>query len=612
VHKKGRNALTICAAAVLAFAALTATTEQTAEACGGFFCDSSQPINQQAERIIFSENADDTVTAVVQILYQGPADEFAWVLPVSGSPDVGVSSDAAFQRIQRATAPTYRMNTTVEGTCAAMPDSAAGGFDAGASAQDTSTSSDASGGGVTVVNQGAVGPYDYTTIAVDPTASDAAQVAVDWLTTNGYDVTSVGADLIRPYLEDGMNLIAFKLTKSASSGDIRPVKLTYPAELPMIPIKLTAVAANDDMGVLVWVLGDSRSVPSNYRSLELNDALINWFNPNSNYNDVVTQAANEANGQGFVTEYADDATNINDVVFSGQDESMWTSLNDPALWQNDHGELITRTFRRFSTLDGFNLVVEESVPLPADATVQDFLNCPSCVIDSSGTGTDAGFNSLPTQIEGFSPSAFLSSVEEHVIAPMQETEALIDSRPYITRLYTTMSASDMTIDPIFDFNSTLPDFSNTHIAERTIYCSPAVSRNEAPWKTELPSGEEVHGQGNSWPLGLDDGMPATRLVRQEHNTGSGDTIDDNTDSIAGSIDEHNQSISLDPGDVDADTGGTSDSGSDSGGSGSNIENGANSGSDDGGGCQVVDFGGPVGGGLLMMVFVGMGLIRRRD
>ena len=46
---------------------------EPAEACGGFFCSASAPINQAAERIIFSKNADQTVTAVVQIQYQGPS-----------------------------------------------------------------------------------------------------------------------------------------------------------------------------------------------------------------------------------------------------------------------------------------------------------------------------------------------------------------------------------------------------------------------------------------------------------------------------------------------------------------------------------------------------------
>jgi hypothetical protein len=52
--------------------------------------------------------------------------------------------------------------------------------------------------------------------------------------------------------------------KGATSGSIRPIVLTYEATRPMIPIKLTAVAANDDMGVLTWVLSEAQAVPKNY------------------------------------------------------------------------------------------------------------------------------------------------------------------------------------------------------------------------------------------------------------------------------------------------------------------------------------------------------------
>jgi hypothetical protein len=79
--------------------------------------------------------------------------------------------------------------------------------------------------------------------------------------------------------------------------------LTYNTDHPMIPIRPTAVAANDDMGILVWVLGSGRAVPTNYKTLELNEAVLDWFNPSMVYNDVVVAAADEAGGQGFVTEH---------------------------------------------------------------------------------------------------------------------------------------------------------------------------------------------------------------------------------------------------------------------------------------------------------------------
>src|ERR1700733_12859194 len=86
-----------------------------ASACGGFFCNQSQPVNQAAEGIIFADNGDGTVTAVIQIQYQGPSTSFSWLLPISSIniADIGVASDVALQRLQSATNPLYTLNTKV-------------------------------------------------------------------------------------------------------------------------------------------------------------------------------------------------------------------------------------------------------------------------------------------------------------------------------------------------------------------------------------------------------------------------------------------------------------------------------------------------------------------
>src|SRR5258708_14580062 len=82
------------------------------------------------------------------------------------------------------------------------------------------------------------------------------------------------------------------------------------------------------MGVLTWVLGNSRAVPQNYLSLELNEARINWFNAASNYNSVVIDAANDAGGQGFVTELAGPTSTLAGQIWTAQDDSNWRTLND--------------------------------------------------------------------------------------------------------------------------------------------------------------------------------------------------------------------------------------------------------------------------------------------
>jgi hypothetical protein len=225
---------------------------QPAHACGGFFCSQAAPVNQQAEEIIFVDNGDGSVTAVIRIQYVGPADRFAWVLPLPGVPDIGVSSNVAFDRLRQQTDPQYFLDYQVEGTCR-QPGPNDGFFgNVGMQTPGSGASPPSLDSGVSVLAEGSVGPYDHVTIGLDPALADPADAAVDWLLENGYDVTDIGPDVLRPYLEDGLNLTAFRLTKGSMSGAIRPVEITYDSELPMIPIRPTAVAAEDDMGVSGW------------------------------------------------------------------------------------------------------------------------------------------------------------------------------------------------------------------------------------------------------------------------------------------------------------------------------------------------------------------------
>jgi MYXO-CTERM domain-containing protein len=511
-------------------AALAASTfvAPPAYACGGFFCDNSQPVNQAAERIIFTHGADGAVTAIIQIQYSGEADSFAWVLPVAGNPTVGVSSNAAFQRLQAATNPQYRLNTTVEGTCRD------GGRGFGApTAADGAGRSDAGAapGPVTVVNQGTVGPYDFVIIAVDPSLTRHSDVAVQWLQDNGYQIDEAGAARLQPYLAGGMNLLAFRLTKGNDTGSIRPVVISFGTGVASIPIRPTAVAAVEDMGVMVWVLGANRAVPSNYMSLELNEALINWINPNSNYNDVVTEAANQAGGQGFVTEMAGAAAPLADSIFGRWEAESWRTIQ-AGTWTGREGELLATTLSQFGALDGVRDVLTATLRIPEGRSLDEIIGCPGCVF-----GWDTA------DIEGFEPAAFLASMQTNVIEPMEEARELFEDHAYVTRFYTTMSANEMDRDPTFEFNPDLGDYSNVHQADRVIECSPSISQFEAPWRVVLPSGETIRGLGNNWPFGVTDGsMPANARISRVGTSGTGEVIQDNTAAIQATLRDHNVTI----------------------------------------------------------------------
>ncbi|MBX3274409.1 MAG: DUF2330 domain-containing protein [Sandaracinaceae bacterium] len=514
------------AGSALAVALAAAAPAAPAAACGGFFCDAAQPVNQAAERIVFAREPDGSVTAVIQIQYAGAAEEFAWLLPVAGSPEVRVSSNEAFRRLQQATNPQYLLNTIVEGNCrddrlAFGPSDSAGGggADAGALAPGP--------GGVTVVNQGSVGPYDFVVISVDPELPTASDVAVEWLRENGYQIDPSGAARLAPYLEGGMNLLAFRLTKGNDTGAIRPVMLGFGPGLATIPLRPTAVAAVDDMGIMVWVLGPHRAVPVNYRSLELNEALIDWLNPNRNYNAVVTEAANQAGGQGFVTEMSGEARPLADTIFADWELSQWAAASDLSSWGDVRGRLVD-VLSTFGSHDGIREVVDRTVPLAPGVDVDAFLSCLGC---------DGQLGSL----DAFDVGAFLSAMEAQVIEPMRQTRALFERSPTVTRFYTTMSADEMSVDPSFAFNPDLPPVAALRQADRIIECSPGISQFEAPWRVVLPNGQTVRGMGNTWPftVGEEGGLPANFRIRRVGTEGEGEVIVDNGALIAAALADHN-------------------------------------------------------------------------
>ena len=78
----------------------------------------------------------------------------------------------------------------------------------------------AEGEAVSVIQEGRAGPYDYTQIEVNEDLDDPADVAIEWLDENGYDVTDIGPDVLRPYLADGQNLVAFRLSKPCAAHPV--------------------------------------------------------------------------------------------------------------------------------------------------------------------------------------------------------------------------------------------------------------------------------------------------------------------------------------------------------------------------------------------------------
>ncbi len=501
MNHSSRLPSTVCAFSLAAGATLLTNS---ALACGGFFCSQSAPVFQAAERIIFAQDGEH-VTQIVEVLYEGPSEKFSWVLPVPGIPVPDVSSKQVFDRLDAATAPRYILERDY--SCFNYNYWYAGG-DVGLTT-GSPTAEESSPPPVTVLDAGSVGPFDYETISIN-VDDDPAAVAVEWLQDNGYDVTETTGDLLGPYLANGLNLIAFRLQKGQSSGAIRPIVLEYEAEKMAIPIRPTSVAANNDMPVLVWTLGAHRAVPTNYYGLEINELLIDWFNPSSSYEAVVTAAANESGGQGFVTELATDAGQFADMVAPTE-----TDIDNVFAANGNLEDTLSSIVRQLGTWDGFLESASTHIALRDGVTIEEFVGCSYCyfhpenydeeTLDSLGLG---GAANVGQPIGEDDPvfdtdlTALEASLRETVIQPLLDAGDLLTAHDTITRLYTTMSADEMTVDPTFEFNPDLEDVENQHTAVQEWNDPDSCSSEE--WTITLEDGTRVYGEGTVWPHALGD------------------------------------------------------------------------------------------------------------
>lgn len=269
--------------------AATAFLPAVALACGGFFC-SATPVDQAAERIVFVNEDDGRVSSYVEIMYQGAAEDFAWIVPVPAVPELDIWDGGAFNGLDLATQPRFQGNFG----CL----QAEAGADGDPSAPPNDRDED---GVVDVLAREQVGPFDTATIT-----SDDPRALVEWLRTNGFRILPEMEPFVALYTAEGMKFLAMKLQPGQDVAAIAPIKMTYASGGMVVPLRLTAVAAQLEMGVKVWILGDKRYGPTNVPEVTVDDADLRWddWQWQSNYVPLVARSVDAAGGHGFVVDMA--------------------------------------------------------------------------------------------------------------------------------------------------------------------------------------------------------------------------------------------------------------------------------------------------------------------
>jgi hypothetical protein len=468
---------------------LAALSSSPALACGGLFCDSAAPVDQAGESIIFAVDAEaQQIEMHVQISYQGPAEAFSWLVPVPQDPEVLLSTDDVFVRIGASTAPRFTLDTQILGRCVEPPR-------LGVEYTIAAEADFSDAGGVSVAAQSQVGPYEVTELV----ATDVGALTT-WLAENGYDLAPGAEDKLGVYVASGMYFVALKLQKDKDAGDLTPIALRYAGTEPLIPLQLTAVAAVPDMPLRPIVLGAARAVPENFLHVTINELLLDWNQAGANYASVVSAAADEAGGQAFATDFAGETVNLELRLWQREQYQIdgiiaatvasdligLVAVQRPAI-----DDLSWQTQRVFPVGPGTLPILRRFVDVPEGVAPADFFACLECF--------DAG----NVRVDG---PGLAEALELEWLTPMRRMQELVDRLPWITRLTSSISADEMTLDPRFVLNPAMPAVAAERTATLEVLCNGLHSFNNAPRRLvladghamDMPSNNQVNNMGFDW------------------------------------------------------------------------------------------------------------------
>lgn len=542
-HFPRRALLGLTGGALAVSGLLVGLPTPAAQACGCFAPpDPSVPIVQAGERILFSQ-ANGEVVAHIQIQYSGKPGDFGWLLPLpavpkdrTGKDGIELGVDELFSQLTSTTQPKYRLRRI-------FPDCGGGlsrsGGNAGvfASAEDSGQSPSAPPAPSPLVLKDSIGPYDYAILKADSQAD-----MFKWLSDNRYFVPAGTEKAVGPYIHPGGFFLALKLRAGLDAGDLQPVVLRYKSDLPMIPIILTSVAATPNMGVQVWMLGAGRAIPRNYYHTVVNDAQVNWLTSGANYNDVIIKAVGEATGKhAFVTEYAgssDRMRNVLDRPGRYNDLPALGTVTDPI-------QFVQRALGMFSVNSQLTTLLSRYIPLPAalaaeKVSLASYYQQISSYLGQDRTRNPAKYADIAAALAAFPANAPLlaADLKTKIAEPTLDAGSLFTAHPYLTRLYTTLSPEDMTSDPVFSYNPSLPGYDNVHEATLTYHCAGFFSKERySDALLETPSGfsrqfsnEELNNNEYT-PLAA----PFSQQIQVLRETGAPEVLVDNTDTIKSAL-----------------------------------------------------------------------------
>ncbi|MSP90633.1 MAG: DUF2330 domain-containing protein [Myxococcales bacterium] len=466
---------------------------RSAQACGGCFSPPSatvpQTVAQDAERVLYFHNPKNPLETIVwvEVRYTGLAQDFGWVLPLPKLPKVSVGLTLGLDLLDAHTKARWQLQYDKAGPencrnaydgCQVMQKSQYSegpSLTVDSSAKGPAPQAGANGNNaeaVTVLAQGQTGPYDYAVVS-----GKSAEPLLKWLNDRGYGTPPQALPILQSHVAKGDVFVAIKLSNGAGVNLIRPVVLTMEDADACVPLRLTSIAAQQDMTVQVTLAGNGRAVPKNHLHVEVNPARIDWFQGGQNFAQLAAAAIDEAGGRAFVTESAQPGAALPNLLgnleASPAKFKNAKSLYDVALALPQSGLPMTEEVAA---------VLDDALGLaqlfPGVGAAQALANLHSCgqYFTMPFGPPDCQLPKLTLKkaaLQGrFVDGGVLAKVvEEGLVTPLRDLRDGLKAAPMVTRMTLRISPEEMDRDPIFAFNPDLPAVAPTRVAQYRNVCT---------------------------------------------------------------------------------------------------------------------------------------------
>ncbi len=189
--------------------------------------------------------------------------------------------------------------------------------------------------------------------------------------------------------------------------------------------------------------------------------------------------------------------------------------------------------------DGTTLgILRRFLPVPEGLDEQSFYNCVECYSE---------------QLEGVTVdgTAMGAAFEEEVVAPLRDAESLFSRFSTLSRMTSSISPVEMTVDPMFVFNPDMGDVSNLHTATVEYDCRDGEDVSDAERRVVLSDGRVIllppmrffnEGDVTTAEYIEDATVYAASIVERTSESGQPEVIVDRSAEIDGVIRDNNDTI----------------------------------------------------------------------